>query len=165
MTRRAICIAVIAVIATLTATAQKSLDFASKFMTLCQGDTTVSCVTVSPKMMEQLGKMRGDEEQDEQLAQAIAKIKTLRMVSAPATLYQRAEELLKRNGRRFALQKEYQGDNAHGAFYTRQDRRGSTVELIMLREDDGSQTLTIVDLTGNIDEEFLCFLYNISFKN
>ena len=37
----------------MTVWAQHSPDFAEKFMTLCQGDTNVTCVTVSPKMMEQ----------------------------------------------------------------------------------------------------------------
>ena len=41
-----------------------------------------------------------------------------------------------------------------------------TVELIMLYEDCTSSQLTIINLTGDIDEEFLCFLYNNkTFKN
>jgi hypothetical protein len=40
------------------------------------------------------------------------------------------------------------------------------VEIIMLHQDTHKERLTIVDLTGDIDEEFLCFLYNNkSFKN
>ena len=38
------------------AEAQQALDFAKKFMTMYEGDSMVKCITVSPKMMEQLMK-------------------------------------------------------------------------------------------------------------
>ena len=40
----------------LLATAQRTVDFASKFIDTYKGDTTVHCITVGPKMMEQLTK-------------------------------------------------------------------------------------------------------------
>ena len=37
--------------------AQHSPDFAEKFVSMHQADSTLKCITVSPKMMEQLVKI------------------------------------------------------------------------------------------------------------
>jgi hypothetical protein len=145
--------------------AQRSLDFAEKFMSMCTKDSTVKCVTVSPSMMEQLVKQQHSE-QEENLVQAIGKLKSMRIVTADAGYYQKAEDLLARNSRRFRADRDYRTAQQHGAFYTRKNRKGETVELIMLHEDCQKDKLTIINLTGDIDEEFLCFLYNNkTFKN
>ena len=148
-----------------TALAQHAPDFAEKFMTLCKNDSLVSCVTVSPKMMEQLAGRLADAHEGD-IVQAINKLRSVRVVSAPASYYAQAEELLKKNARRFTAGQDFQSETMRGVFYSRKDRKGRTVELIMLREDVQRSLLTVVCLTGDIDEEFLCFLYNNkSFKN
>lgn len=147
--------------AALTSQAQGALDFAQKFMTLCEGDTTVKCITVSPKMMEQIAENHQiTEEHTEALQQAIGKLKSMRIVSAPAELYERAEQLMAKHRRRFKAEENFDTDNARGTFYTRKNRHGQTAELILLREDKTRNLLTIVCLTGDLDKEFLCFLYN-----
>ena len=145
--------------------AQHSPDFAEKFMTLHQADTTLKCITVSPKMMEQLVKSHG-EGRPENIMQAIAKLKSARIVTGNADYYQRAEELLQKNSSRFKAEQTYRSEEQHGAFYTRKDKKGNTVEFIMIREEPQYDKCIIINLTGDIDEEFLCFLYNNkSFKN
>jgi hypothetical protein len=147
------------------ALAQRSPDFAEKFMTLCAKDSTVKCVTVSPKMMAQLVK-QNNTDHPENLLQAMSKLKSARIVTASTDYYQKAEDLLTKNSRRFKAQRTYRNGEQHGSFFTRKDRKGRTVEFIMLHEDCSHDRLTIVCLTGNIDEEFLCFLYNYkTFKN
>ena len=145
--------------------AQHSPDFAEKFMQLCKNDTTVKCITVSPKMMEQLVKQQ-TADRPENYVQAIAKLKSMRIVTASADYYQKAEDLLSKNKRRFTAERDYRTDSQHGAFFTRKNKEGETVELIMLYEHCTDNQLTIINLTGDIDEEFLCFLYNNkTFKN
>ncbi len=145
--------------------AQHSPDFAEKFMMLHKADTTLRCVTVSPKMMEQLVKIH-EEGKSEYIIQAIAKLKSARIVNGNADYYQQAEELLHKNNQRFKAEQTYRSKEQHGAFYTRKDKQGNTVELIMIREEPQYDKFTIINLTGDIDEEFLCFLYNNkSFKN
>ncbi len=145
--------------------AQHSLDFAEKFMTLHQADTTLKCVTVSPKMMEQLVKVH-DEDKPENIVQAIAKLKSARIVKGNADYYYVAEELLQKNSQRFKAEQTYRSKEQHGAFYTRQDKQGNTVELIMIRQEPQYDKFVIINLTGDIDKEFLCFLYNNkSFKD
>ena len=69
------------------ALAQRSPDFAEKFMTLCAKDSTVKCVTVSPKMMAQLVK-QNNTDHPENLLQAMSKLKSAR-IQGPAHLSQR----------------------------------------------------------------------------
>lgn len=162
--KRVLCLLTLFV-AALTVSAQRTQDFAMKFVSQHKADSTIECVTVSPKMMEQLVQQQV-EGRSENIMQAIAKLKSMRIVSAKAEYYEMAEQLLKKNAKRFQPQKDYEGENARGAIYTRKNRKGDTVEIIMLHQDTHKERLTIVDLTGDIDEEFLCFLYNNkSFKN
>ena len=77
-----------------------------------------------------------------------------------------AEQLLIKNNKRFQSGQDYQTEEQRGAFYTRKDKKGQTVELIMLYAEPEKNLFTIINLTGDIDEEFLCFLYNNkTFKN
>lgn len=142
---------------TIGATAQRAQDFASRFMQQCDGDTAVQCITVSPKMMEQLTK-QADASRNEHIAQAMEKLKSARIVTASThgdDYYQIAEDLLKRNPQRFHHDKSYRTEHAYGAFYTRKLKGGDTVELIMLHTDAKTQRMVIVNLTGDIDDEFI----------
>lgn len=155
--KRAICIIAILLTAIGGASAQRGQDFASRFMQQCDGDTAVQCITVSPKMMEQLTK-QADTSHNENMAQAIEKLKSARIVTASTQgedYYQIAENLLKRNPQRFHHYKSYRTERAHGAFYTRKLKSGSTVELIMLHSSTESRRMVIVNLTGDIDDEFI----------
>lgn len=151
-------LAMLLAIAATAAKAQTAPDFAQKFMSLCTGDTSVTCITISPKMMEQL-KQDADE-MEENLEEALTKIKSARVVKAPAAHYERALTLVRKHSRRFRPQQNFATDSIRGGFYTRTNRDGDTVELVMLRQDDTRNSLTIVCLTGDLDEQFLCFLYN-----
>ena len=139
--------------------AQHSPDFAEKFMTLCSNDSTVKCITVSPKMMEQLVRLHEDSRSDN-IVQAIGKLKSARIVTGSACYYQKAIELIARNKSRFIAGKDYQTEEEQGAFFTRKNKKGDTVEFIMLHADIAGNKFTIVNLTGDIDDEFLCFLFN-----
>ncbi len=142
---------------TVAAGAQTTMDFASKFMEQCFEDTAVQCVTISPKMMEQLTK-HPDAEHDEHLAQAMQKLKSARIVTASVRgedYYRMAEELLKDNPQRFSHAQDYSNDHARGTFYVRKTSNGDTVELVMLHTDTTTGSLVIVNVTGDIDEEFV----------
>lgn len=140
--------------------AQSAQDFASKFIDRCDIDTAVQCVTVSPRMMEQLTK-EADAKHNDSMAKAIQKLKSARIVTASARAadyYRQAEELLKKNPQRFAHAKDYRDGHGHGTFYTRTTKNGDTVELVMLHADTDADKLVIVNLTGDIDDEFVSTL-------
>lgn len=136
---------------------QKALDFASKFMQRYDNDTILHCVTVSPKMIESLVRNH-ESNRNEQFDEAIQKLKSVRIVSAKShgeKYYEKAETLLKENSKRFAHEKAYKAEHGYGTFYSRKNKRGNRVELVMLHADTQANSLVIVNLTGNIDEEFL----------
>ena len=154
---RLLCSLVMMLASATVALAQGGHDFASKFMEKCEDDTAVHCVTVSPKMMEQLTK-QADASRNERMAQAIEKLKSARIVTSSVHgegYYHMAEDLLKKNAQRFHHDKSYKTDHAYGAFYTRKNKEGGTVELIMLHADTKTRRLVIVNLTGDIDSEFI----------
>ena len=145
--RRAACLIIAAVMA-VAVNAQGVQDFASRFVQECDVDTAVQCITVSPKMMEQLTKKAGTDN----------KASSARIVTTSTrceTYYRKAENLLKKNAQRFRHNRDYRNSHGHGTFYTRKTRSGDTVELVMLHADTDSDTLVIVNLTGDIDEEFI----------
>lgn len=148
---------IIALLACVAAAAQTSVDFASKFMDRCADDTAVQCITISPKMMEQLTK-QPDAARNEHMAQAIQKLKSARIVTASTRgddYYAVAEGLLKDNPQRFRHAHDYRNRQGHGTFYVRQSSSGDTIELVMLHTDTRSGRLVIVNLTGDIDKEFV----------
>ncbi len=154
--RRLLC-HIAAMVATVAAAAQTSLDFASKFMQLCTEDTAVHCVTISPTMMEQLTKQPGAA-RDEAMAEAIEKLKSARIITASvhgADYYKRAESLLKDNPQRFRHAQDYRSAHAYGTFYVRQTTSGDTVELVMIHTDTKAGSMVIVNLTGDIDRDFI----------
>lgn len=136
---------------------QSGQDFAAKFVEQCGVDTAVQCVTISPKMMEQLTR-QADAVHSEHIAQAIQKLKGARIVTTSVNgseYYRRAEDLLKKNPQRFRRTDSYHNDRAQGTFYVRQTKSGETVEMILLHNDTKAGTLVVVNLTGSIDDEFV----------
>ena len=65
---------------------------------------------------------------------------------------------MKKNRQRFSRDKDYRNGNHHGTFYTRKTKNGDTVELIMLHTDTVKGNTVIVNLTGDIDNDFISHL-------
>ncbi len=136
--------------------AQRGQDFASRFMQQCSADT-VECITISPKMMGQLVAM-GGENRNDTLLHAIAKLRSARILQAKqngAHYYERAEALLKKNARRFKHLKDFRTERLEGVFYSREQRSGRKVEMVMLGKAPEKNGFVLINLTGDIDEEFI----------
>lgn len=151
--RRALCLLVIMLVA-VAANAQHNQDFASKFMKMNKADSTIRCVTVSPKMMMTL-QGNTDENHTAGMRQAVSKLKSARIVTAADSYFDVAVELLRQNANRFSLERDFRNGEQHWAFYKRASKRGNIVELIMLQADSNKRQLTIVNLTGNLDDDFI----------
>ena len=146
------------------AQAQRGMDFAEKFMRTCDGDSMVKCITVSPKMMEQIAGMTSSEADDDegrqdQLRQAMQKLRSARIISVDtlaAEYYDKAVALLEKHSQRFSHWSDYEDGTVQGAFYGRKPKKGNIAkEMVMLQLDNQKGTFTVVDLTGEIDEEFI----------
>ena len=157
--KRVLCFIYIIMLAC-SANAQKTIDFATKFMRECKGDSILQCVAVSPKMMDMMTRQQNQNHND-RMVQAIPKLKSAQIITANRNgeyYFAQAEILMKRNAKRFKMSKSYEDDNKKGVFYSRQLKNGQTVELVLLHVSDDK--LVIVNLTGDIDDEFVNMLSN-----
>ena len=132
--------------------AQSQQDFASIFMARHAENSALSCATVSPTMMEKVMQLDADKA-DKDTRKISRSLKSCRIVTCKNQaeaddLYNKALTLVRNNAGRYKPFDKYDGKQ----LYVR--RRGkSIVELILLTNAGG--TLTIVDLTGTMDENFV----------
>ena len=55
-------------------------DFASRFLTEHKADSNLTCITISPKMMEEI--MKSDAEKDDEVLEIISNLKSMQMLTA-----------------------------------------------------------------------------------
>ena len=55
-------------------------DFASRFMAEHQADSNLTCVTISPKMMEEI--MKSDAEKDKEVLDMISNLKSMQVLTS-----------------------------------------------------------------------------------
>lgn len=99
-----------------------------------------------------------DTQSNEAITQAIKKLKTARIVTVTESVdsyYEKAEKLLKQFPLRFSHDKDFRNTHSYGTFYTRRQKDGAVVELIMLHADTLKPAMVIVNLTGDIDNDFI----------
>lgn len=133
----------------LTVSAQKEQDFASRYMALYADGTSLSCTTVSPTMMERVLSLP-DVADNKDIKQLLQQIKSIRMVTntdkqETDTLYGSAVGLAKRNTSRYKLQAEEDDKQ----LYVRK-RGKAIVEMVLLMKQQ--QRLYMVSVTGNLDD-------------
>lgn len=139
----------------ITANAQ---DFASRFMMDFSKDTSIHCQTISPKMMGKLVTMHQKEESDATARQLIGKLKSARIIQGADNpkYFLHAEKLLKRNRQRFIPLNQSTAHGNNQIFVRRKD--DMIIELIMLNKNAEMGTFTIINLTGDMDDEFIRIL-------
>ena len=132
---------------TLTASAQKEEDFASRYMTLYAQGTSLECTTLSPDMMELILGLPSVEGNG-----LLSQLKSIRVVknsakAETAKLFGLAHSLAQKNAKRYKLFAE-EGDKQ---MYIRR-HEGKIVEIVMFMHNGHFQMLNV---TGNISESFL----------
>lgn len=129
-------------------------DFASRFMLETSKDASISCETISPKMLETLIKMH-DGNKDEN-ASLISKLKSVRIIHVPKrskAYFKNAEALLDKNKNRFTEVTEARNAENKKIFLRKKDEL--ILELVLLNLDTLQNKLTIINLTGEMDQEFI----------
>jgi hypothetical protein len=134
-------------------------DFAQKFAEEWAKDSVLETVTISPKMMEQMLGMAPVEGlgQDKRIREAIGKLRSMRIVTARSNsqlYYERATDLMDRNSTRFQQIDTFAKTSDEGAFYSRKNQQGDTVELVMLYHHHDKGRFVVVCVTGDIDDAF-----------
>lgn len=136
----------------------KGQDFASRFMHEVSKDKSIRCETISPRMLETLMKTDDKEESEEtkETKSLISKLKSVRIIHAPrhsGTYFQKAETLLDKNKNRFTEAMDECNDENKKIFLRKKD--DIILELVLLNLDTLQNKLTIVNLTGEMDHEFI----------
>ena len=157
--RRLLILAFILTTVPMSISAQRELDFASKFMEI-NGNLyeELTCKTVSPFMMERIMKLDTLEDNKE-MRKVLAQLKSIQIVKAQGsslgdTLFNKATELAQLNKRRYKLY----ADDEDRQIYLRK-RNKIIVEMVFIANMDN--VFNIVNLTGNMDESFLKELTNM----
>lgn len=136
-------------------TAANAQDFASRFMMDFSKDTAIHCQTISPKMMGKLVTMHQEEENSATARQLIAKLKSARIIQSSDNpkYFLHAEKMLKRNRQRFIPLNQSTAHGNNQIFVRRKE--DIIIELIMLNKNAEMGTFTIINLTGDMDDEFI----------
>lgn len=129
----------------------------------------MECQTVSPKMMEKVMDILADpnsNKNEDVQEYLLSRLKSARIITAgrhAEKLFRKAESLIEKNKNRFSPLAE---DSArdHNRFFVR--RHDNVVrELVMLQLSPERDQLTIVDLTGEMDEKFMRLLSSGELKD
>lgn len=134
-------------------------DFASRFMMDFSKDTSIHCQTISPKMMERLVNIHQKKKENNATArQLIAKLKSARIIQGTDNpkYFLHAEKMLKRNRQRFIPLSQSTAHGNNQIFVRRKE--DLIIELIMLNKNIEMGTFTIINLTGDMDDEFIRIL-------
>ncbi len=125
-------------------------------------DSDMQCLTVSPKMMEKLMDVMAEPggERDEEVPEyLLSKLKSARIITATRQskkLFRKAEHLMEKNKNRFSPLTENQSGKNNKVFVRKHDE--VIRELVVLNLNPDEKTLTIVNLTGDMDERFMRML-------
>lgn len=140
------------------AIAARAQDFASRYMAEQGRDSTLTCISVSPKMMEEILD-RGIERNDTTgMADIISRLKSMRIVSADRggkNHFRQAEEMAQKNSARFKKLASYDEGKDRCRIFVR-EQKTQIVELVLLRQE--GRRFTVINFTGNMNREFIAQL-------
>lgn len=127
-------------------------DFVTKYREICQNDTCLHYVCVSPKMMEQV--LEAQIPNREQAVHEVLKhLKSMQVISCgkkPGHYYTLAQEVLNRNTNRFVPFTSYEkGQEKLGVSIRKKKNR--VTELVLIRKT--SHNFVAINFTGNLPED------------
>lgn len=131
-------------------------DFTSLFLTEHKQDTNLTCVTISPKMMQEI--MKSDAEKDEEVLEIISNLKSMQLLTAKVrgqSYYNRALKIVEKNTNRFEPFLSFSGESENSKIMIRKNK-GNIIELVMLIHEKNH--FTIINFTGTMSPEFIAKL-------
>ncbi|NDV80456.1 DUF4252 domain-containing protein [Bacteroides sp. 51] len=131
-------------------------DFTSIFLEENEADSTLTRVTISPKMMGEI--LNSDTEKNEDILEIISNLKSMQILSSEAngeSYFQKALKVAQDHSKRFEPYLSYEDENENCQIVVRK-RGGSIVELIMLMVEE--DRFAIINFTGKIKPEFISTL-------
>ncbi len=134
-------------------------DFAAKFMEQCtaEEEKDLQCQTISPKMMAKVVEVITSEtnEKDEEIpTYLLSRLKSARIVTSSGHgkhLFRKATELMEKNRNRFT---PWDTLAKTDPVFVR--KHGDVIcELVMLNLTADKKGFTIINFTGDMDEQFM----------
>ena len=119
------------------------------------GDTTLVCISVSPRMMEEILEKGIQEKDTIGITEIISKLKSMQIVYAEKRgkgYFEKAEEMAERNSARFRKLASYDKEKDHCRIFVREQEE-QIVELVLLKQE--GRRFTVINFTGNMDRGFI----------
>ena len=131
-------------------------DFASRFLTEHKGDSNISCVTISPKMMEEI--IKSDAEKDDEVLDIISNLKSMQLLTATVngqSYYNEALKIVEKNSGRFESVLSFSDKSGNCQIMIRKKKK-MIIEVVMLVHEKNH--FSVVNFTGKMDPEFIAKL-------
>mgnify|MGYP000803877621 FL=1 len=128
-------------------------DFASRFMAEHQADSNLTCVTISPKMMEEI--MKSDAEKDKEVLDMISNLKSMQVLTSDVEgkkYFNAALKVVEKNSGRFESFLSFKDKSENCQIMVRK-KKSTIVELVMLMHEKNH--FAVVNFTGNMSPEFI----------
>ncbi|MBP1613142.1 MAG: hypothetical protein H6Q13_590 [Bacteroidetes bacterium] len=133
-------------------------DFATRFLAEHKTDTNLSCVTISPKMMEEI--LKNDSEKDEGVLEIISNLKSMQMLTSKVkgkTYYNEALKVVEKNSDRFEPFLSFRDKSENCQIMVRK-KNEAIVELVMLMHEKNH--FMVINFTGIMSADFISKLAN-----
>lgn len=131
-------------------------DFASLFLEANKTDTTLTRVTISPKMMGEI--IKSDTGKNEDIIEIISGLKSMQILSSNEqgeAYYKKALKIIEKNPKRFQPFISYEDGGENYRIMVRK-KGNAIIELIMLVAEENH--FALINLTGEIKPEFISTL-------
>ncbi len=128
-------------------------DFTSRFMADCPADSGLVCVTISPKMMEEI--LKSEAEKDAGMTAIISNLKSMQLLSSQTDAeiyYAHALDVLEKNEDLFESLVLVAEPTEDSRILIRK-REDTIIELVMLTHTDGR--FSVINFTGTMDPDFI----------
>ena len=128
-------------------------DFASRFMAEHQADSNLTCVTISPKMMEEI--MKSDAEKDKEVLDMISNLKSMQVLTSDVEgkkYFNAALKVVEKNSGRFESFLSFKDKSENCQIMVRK-KKSTIVELVMLMHEKNH--FAVVNFTGTMSPEFI----------
>ena len=137
----------------LIATGTQAQDFASRYMAEHEGDSLLHCISVSPKMMEEI--MKSDAEKDKEVLDMISNLKSMQVLTSDVEgkkYFNAALKVVEKNSGRFESFLSFKDKSENCQIMVRK-KKSTIVELVMLMHEKNH--FAVVNFTGNMSPEFI----------
>lgn len=147
--------------------AQTMQDFASRFMGDNAGDKNLECVTVGPKMLREITKMAKENDDSQDMMSFFSNINSVRIINSGSSAEEyrkEALELLESSSKRYTKYGKGDSSEDYGDCVWVRRRSDKIVELVYVSMAKEKEFM-VLDITGQLDEDFVDSLLNNSKKH